>query len=133
MKKSHLKKYLYIFLGTICLVLAYIGIVMPGIPGTPFILLTGYFYFRSSDKMYAWILKQRIFAKLIGEYDKNPQIPLKLKIFILIPFWISIVVAEFLFIQTLYQGLALLLVAVLVSIFILMLKKSAEPKPRDLV
>jgi len=133
MKKSQLKKYLYIFLGTICLVLAYIGIVMPGIPGTPFILLTGYFYFRSSDKMYAWILKQRIFAKLIGEYDKNPQIPLKLKIFILIPFWISIVVAEFIFIQTTFQGMMLLLVAVLVSIFILMLKKSAEPKPRDVV
>jgi len=123
-----IKKYLYFFLGTVCLVLAYIGIVMPGIPGTPFILLTGYFYLNSSDRMYKWILQQRIFAKLIGEYDKNAIIPLKLKILILIPFWISIVVAEFIFINTWFEGITLGLVALVVSIFILRLKKKIEKK-----
>jgi len=123
MNKILFKKYLFLFLGTICLILAYIGIVMPGIPGTPFILLTGYFYFRSSDKMYNWILKQKIFARLIGEYNKNPHIPIKLKILILIPFWISIVVAEFIFIRTLFEGIALGIVAALVSIFVFRLKK----------
>ncbi len=133
MNKIRLRKYFFFVLGTICLVLAYIGIFMPGIPGTPFILLTGYFYLRSSDKMYAWILKQRIFAKLIGEYEKNPNIPLRLKIYFLIPFWISILVAEFIFVRTLYQGIALGLFAVVFSTFILLLKKNSEQKVEDLV
>jgi uncharacterized protein len=123
MNKILLKKYLYIFLGTICFILAWIGIVMPGIPGTPFVLLTGYFYFNSSDKLYAWILKQRIFAKLIGEYNKNPQIPLRLKIFVLIPFWVSIAVAEFIFMHTMFESILLIFAAVLVSVFVFLIKK----------
>jgi len=123
MNKIRLKKYFFILLGTICLILAYIGIIMPGIPGSPFILLTGYFYFRSSDRMYNWILKQKVFARLIGEYDKNPKIPVKLKIFILLPFWSSIVVAEFIFVRTLIEGIVLGLIAVAVSAFVFWLKK----------
>ena len=97
---------------------------MPGFPGTPFILLTGFFFFRSSDRMYHWILKQKLFAKLIGEYEKNPVIPLRLKIMVLIPFWISIVVAEFMFVETLSQGFIVGGIGLVVTILVFLLKKA---------
>lgn len=119
---------LFIFLGTICLILAYIGIVMPGIPGIPFILLTAYFYIRSSDRLYRWILKQKIFAKMIKEYEKNEKIPLRLKIYVLIPFWISIIVAEFLFVRTLLMGILVAGVAIILTLIVLLVngKKSVS-------
>ncbi|MBN1182878.1 MAG: YbaN family protein [Bacteroidales bacterium] len=119
-KREQLIKAVFIFLGTICLILAYIGIVMPGIPGTPFILLTVYFYVRSSDRLYHWILKQKIFAKMIKEYEKNDKIPLRLRIYVLIPFWISIIVAEFLFVRTLLMGIIIGLVAVILTLVVLL-------------
>jgi uncharacterized membrane protein YbaN (DUF454 family) len=122
---------LYFSIASVSLVLAYIGIVMPGFPGTPFILLTAYFYLRSSDKMYNWLLRQKLFAKLINKFKENPIIPLKLKIMVLIPFWISIVVAELIFVKTLWAGITLAFVAVLVSLAVFRLKELDLNEPKN--
>lgn len=108
MIKKRFYKWLFFILGTVCLVLAYLGIILPGFPGTPFILLTAFFYVRSSDRMFEWILRRKIFAKLIREFEKNPVIPLRLKIIILIPFWISILVAEIFFVKYWHNHLIVL-------------------------
>lgn len=122
-KKNKYQKLIFFIIATVCLVLAYIGIAMPGIPGTPFILLTAYFYLRSSDRMYHWLLKQKLFAKLINEFKKRETIPLKLKIGVLIPFWISIIVAEFIFVKNTWTGIGLAFAAILLSVLVLRLKK----------
>jgi uncharacterized protein len=107
-----MRKWIYFVLGTICLVLAYIGIVLPGIPGTPFILLTAFFYVRSSDRVYAWLLRQKIFRTIIQKFENKSHISLKLKIAILIPFLISIVVAELFLVKTMFWALAVGVIAV---------------------
>jgi uncharacterized protein len=124
MKKSRFNKVIYLLLGTLCLVLAYIGTVMPGIPGTPFILLTAFFYFRSSDRLYSWLKRQKLFARLINEYEKDPSIPLRLRIIVLIPFWISIVVAEFIFVKSIISGISLAIAALLISLVVIFVKRS---------
>jgi uncharacterized membrane protein YbaN (DUF454 family) len=123
MTKKNLNKYIFFILGTICLVLAYIGTVLPGIPGSPFILLTAFFYLRSSDRMYNWLRRQRLFGRLIREYEKDSTIPLRLRIMILIPFWISIVVAEIIFVKTLISGILLATSAIIISAIVLFVKR----------
>lgn len=116
------KKVLFFILGCLSLVLAYIGIVLPGFPGTPFILLTAFFFIRSSDKMYAWILRRKLFAKIIYKFEENPTLPVKLKLLLLLPFWISIVVALVFFIEDwMFRGI-LLGVAIALSIVLFLIK-----------
>ena len=63
-------KFLLIFLGTISLILGITGIFVPGMPTTPFLLLTAGCYVKSSDKLYNYLIKN----KLIGTYISDFQI-----------------------------------------------------------
>ena len=56
LKKSRLTRILYIIGGTLSLALAILGIVLPGLPTTPFALLSAYLYAKSSRKLYNWLL-----------------------------------------------------------------------------
>ncbi len=117
------KRILFISLGIICLVLSYIGVALPGIPGTPFIILTAFFFIRSSDKLYAWLLRNRLFAKIINSFQAQEKISFKTKLLFLVPVWISAVLADILFV-TGWKGHVL--VAVLITaytVLILLLKK----------
>lgn len=59
-----MKRYLYITLGLISLALGLIGIVTPGLPTTPFILLTGFLFTKSSPRLYRMLSDN----KLTGRY-----------------------------------------------------------------
>jgi uncharacterized protein len=117
-QNRHLKWFFFL-LGTICLVLAYIGILLPGIPGTPFILLTAYFYIRSSQRLYNWLLRQKLFRLVIEQFENKTHLSLRLKISILIPFLISIIVAEIILIKTLLWGMIIGLVSLVLVIIVL--------------
>ncbi len=90
------KKSLFFILGLSFLVLAYIGIILPGIPGIPFILLSGWFFLKSSDKLYNWMLRQRILGKVLNKFNSG-NVSSKAKWFVISQFWVSIIVAQFIF------------------------------------
>lgn len=96
MNMTNWKKSLFFVLGLIFLVLAYVGIIMPGIPGIPFILLSGWLFLKSSDKLYNWMLRQRILGKVLTKFS-NGKVSSKAKWFVISQFWVSILVAQFIF------------------------------------
>jgi len=61
-------KPIYIVLGTLSLILGIIGIIVPGLPATPFILLTAWLYLRGSDKLYNRLLKHKHLGKYIDDF-----------------------------------------------------------------
>jgi uncharacterized membrane protein YbaN (DUF454 family) len=77
--------------GTISLSLGAIGIVLPVLPTTPFLLLALACYFRSSERMTRWMLTNRYFGKYIQRYKEGKGIPLKTKLFAIIFLWTAIV------------------------------------------
>ncbi|MEN9919243.1 MAG: hypothetical protein RL662_1679 [Bacteroidota bacterium] len=70
-----MKKYILILCGTISLILGLCGIFTPGLPTTPFILLTGTLYAKSSPRLYKKLEEN----KLTGMYLKRMQNGLSLK------------------------------------------------------
>ena len=66
--------------GTLFLGLAVIGVVIPGLPTTPFVLLAAACYVRSSRRLYAWLLANRVFGKLIRNFQERRSIPRSAKI-----------------------------------------------------
>lgn len=61
-------KPIYIVLGTLSLILGLIGIIVPGLPATPFMLLTAWLYLRGSDKLYNRLLKHKHLGKYIDDF-----------------------------------------------------------------
>jgi hypothetical protein len=65
--------------GSIALLLGIIGIVVPGLPTTPFILVAAACYARASERFYHWLLRNPTFGPLIAEWRRHHSIPYRIK------------------------------------------------------
>jgi uncharacterized membrane protein YbaN (DUF454 family) len=74
------KKNFFILFGIIFLILGTIGIVIPLLPTTPFYLLSAYFFGKSSEKYYKFLMNNRVFGKYIKDYYEKKGITLKNKV-----------------------------------------------------
>lgn len=83
-------KVLYSVTGTIALALGIIGIFVPLLPTTPFLLLSAALYFRSSPRLYAWLLHQKHLGPYIRNFREYRAIPLRAKIISISLIWITI-------------------------------------------
>jgi uncharacterized membrane protein YbaN (DUF454 family) len=79
-----------IVLGTISLALGIVGIVVPGLPTTPFLLLTAGLYVRSSNRLYNKLMAHKILGPYIHNFQKNKGIPLKTKLWSIALMWLMI-------------------------------------------
>ena len=83
-------KVIYIVLGSICIFLGILGIVIPGLPTTPFMLLAAWFYFRSSERLHNKLISNKLLGKYISQYEKNKAISFKTKLYSISIMWIMI-------------------------------------------
>lgn len=88
-------KVLLIIIGSISLGLGVLGIVLPLVPTTPFLLLTAACYVRSSDRLYNWLMTNKWFGSYIRNYKAGKGIPIKAKISVLIMIWFSFLFSAF--------------------------------------
>lgn len=116
-KKQKVVKALLLAAGTVCLVLGAIGIILPILPTTPFLLLSAACYLRSSERMYKWLLGNRWFGEYIKNYHEGKGIPAKTKMFALAVLWGAILFSTLIVVdEILIAQIALFAVAVGVSI-----------------
>jgi len=86
-----LKKALLIIAGVACLVLAGIGVLLPLLPTTPFLLLAAAAFLRSSDRLYRWMHENRVFGEYLRRYRDGLGIPLASKIVSISLIWITLI------------------------------------------
>ena len=79
-KKNRIIRALYVVGGTISLVLAVLGIVVPGLPVTPLALLSAFLYAKSSPKLYNWLLNNKVLGPRIRNYQRRKGITRKGKL-----------------------------------------------------
>jgi len=118
-EKLTFKKAVLIILGSISLGLGIIGLFIPVLPTTPFLLLTAWLYAKSSGRLYHWLLNNKYFGKYIKRYREGLGIPLKTKIVALSTLWLTILTSVFFFINILLLKIILLLIAFAVSYHLL--------------
>lgn len=70
-----MKKYTYLFLGTITFALGTLGIVLPLLPTTVFYLLTGFFWYRSSPKLNAKLIKLPAYQRYVTPFLEKRMSP----------------------------------------------------------
>lgn len=120
--KQKLVKMLFLVAGTFSLSLGAIGIFLPILPTTPFLLLSAACYLRSSNRMHKWLLNNRWFGDYIRNYQEGRGIPFKTKIITLVFLWTTIIYSAFTALDDiLIAQIALLLIAFGVSIHLVRL------------
>lgn len=63
----------------LCLVLGFVGIVVPGLPTTVFILLAAWAAARSSPRLHAWLYAHRLFGPLLRNWDDGQRVSRRAK------------------------------------------------------
>ena len=112
-------KVMMVTLGSISLFLGVLGLFLPVLPTTPFLLLTAYLYAKGSKRMYFWLISNKYFGKYIQRYRDGLGIPLKTKIISLTTLWISMLITIFYFIPLLFVKILLFIIACAVTYHIL--------------
>lgn len=114
-------RWLWIIAGSISLSLGIVGIFLPLLPTTPFLLLTAACYARGSSRLHNWLLNNKLFGKYIRNYREGKGIPARSKVLALTLLWLTIGFSIFYVIPILIVQIILLTIATLVSIYIISL------------
>jgi uncharacterized membrane protein YbaN (DUF454 family) len=83
-------KVILIVAGTVSLGVGIVGIVVPGLPTTPFLLLTAGLYMRSSDTLYQYLVSNKYVGSYINDFRTNKGMSLRAKIYAILMMWTMI-------------------------------------------
>ena len=108
--------------GTLFVGLGLLGIFLPVLPTTPFLLLAAVCYARSSQRFYDWLLNNRWFGEYIRNYREGKGVHLRHKVSALALLWGTIGAAVLLWVQNGWVRALLLVIAVGVTIHLVQLK-----------
>ncbi|MFA6572263.1 MAG: YbaN family protein [Bacteroidota bacterium] len=115
-------KYLLFIAGSVSLILGIIGIFLPLLPTTPFLLLSAACYIRSSERVYKWLLANKYLGSFIRNYREKKGIHIKIKTSALFLLWATILFTSFFIIKILIISIILIIIAIAVTIHLLRIK-----------
>ena len=115
-------KSVYVGIGTLSLLIGIIGIVVPLLPTTPFLLLSAACYAKGSKRLYHWFINIRWIGKHIKNYHDGKGISVKGKIISIIFLWATIIISMIITWSNLFLQLILLIIAASVTYHIISLK-----------
>jgi len=125
-ESSKLWKGLFVVAGSIFLALGCVGIVLPILPTTPFLLLSAACYYKGSERMHRWMLSNKWFGSYIKNYKEGKGLSLKAKGFTLALLWIVISYSALFVVNLLIIQVILFAIAVGVSLHIVTLPTSKK-------
>lgn len=108
--------------GCLAVTLGVIGIFLPLLPTTPFLLLAAACFFRSSPRLYEWLIRHKHMGPYIRNFREHRAIPLKAKIVSVSMVWVTMLFTAFGVVPQLWLRLLLLLLAAAISWHILSYK-----------
>jgi hypothetical protein len=72
-------RWVWLICGALCLLLGFIGIALPLLPTTPFVLLAAYFFSLGSARYERWLLRHPRFGPMVRDWRRQRAVPLRAK------------------------------------------------------
>lgn len=131
-KNPALIKVLFFLVGSIALVLAMVGVFLPLLPTTPFVLLAVWCYLRSSEKIYRKVCNTRLYKNTAGAMMERKGLPLKTKLMILIPVYAMLITVFFL-VDSIWIRMIILALIVIKTIVFCRMRTLVEGKTEKMI
>ena len=116
---SSVKRLFFVAAGWLCVVLAVIGIFLPLLPTTPFLLLAAFCFSRGSKRFHDWLLNHRWFGSYIKNFQDGRGMTKQAKVWSVSLIWLSIGTTVLFFISMAWLKFMLLMIAATVSGYLL--------------
>ena len=120
--KSNFSRWVLIIVGSFFAGLGILGIFLPLLPTTPFLLLAAACYIRSSERLYNWLMNNRWIGRYIKNYLEGKGVPLKSKVFSISALWITIGYSVFFVVNIFPVRVILILIAIGVTMHLLSIR-----------
>ncbi|MCC7355156.1 MAG: YbaN family protein [Anaerolineae bacterium] len=124
---DNLIRFFWVAAGTLSVALAVLGMFLPVLPTTPFLLLAAFCYARGSERFHHWLLHNRWFGAYIRNYREGHGIPLREKVLTLAALWATIGFTVFYAVTPWWGRLILVAIATAVTVH-LVRTKTLKPK-----
>ena len=123
---KRIKKFFYVTIGLIAVVLGSIGVVLPVLPTTPFLLLASVCFVKGSDRFNNWFVNTKIYKKHLETFVKERSMTLKQKITIL-AFADTMIAIPFIIVDNLMMRITLILVVLFKLYYFIFRIKTIDP------
>ena len=119
---KRLTRVILVIAGSVFTGLGLLGIFLPLLPTTPFLLLAGACYARSSKRYHSWLLDNKWFGSCIKDYHERKGITLRVKVISISLLWISICFSVSFMVGNLFVSSIMVLIALGVTVFLIDLR-----------
>jgi uncharacterized membrane protein YbaN (DUF454 family) len=120
------KRRLLIAAGSLCVGLGIVGIFVPILPTTPFLLLAAACYMRSSERFYQWLINNKVFGAYVRDYIEGRGMPIRVKIFTIFLLWLAIGLTIAFGVQNIVIRVVLICIAIGVTVHIALIRRRLE-------
>jgi len=119
---SKLSRLALLLAGNFFVAFGILGIFLPLLPTTPFLLLAAACYIRSSERFYNWLMNNKWLGNYIKNYREKKSIPLKVKVLSLSFLWLTIGYSVLFVVNIFLLRVILILIAIGVTIHVLSIR-----------
>jgi uncharacterized membrane protein YbaN (DUF454 family) len=109
----------WVVLGSIALALGIIGIPLPILPTTPFLLAAAFCYARGSMRCHAWLMRNHILSAFL--ISGKVGMPRSLKLMMLAFVWAACLLSFLIFAREMWQQIVVLLVGIAMTAYLLLM------------
>ena len=115
-----MKRTLLISLGWLCVGLGFVGVFVPGIPTTIFLIIALWAFTKSSEKLRHWLLNHKRFGPILNNWQEHKVVPRRAKILMVALMSLAVILFYY-SLQSLILTIGLIIILVSVAIYVISL------------
>ena len=115
-----MKRTILISLGLLCVGLGFIGVFVPGIPTTIFLIIALWAFTKSSEKLRHWLLNHKRFGPILNNWQEHKVVPRRAKILMVVLMSLAVILFYY-SLQSLILTIGLIIILVSVAIYVISL------------
>ena len=115
-----MKRTILISLGLLCVGLGFVGVFVPGIPTTIFLIIALWAFTKSSEKLRYWLLNHKRFGPILNNWQEHKVVPRRAKILMVVLMSLAVILFYY-SLQSLILTIGLIILLVSVAIYVISL------------
>ena len=115
-----MKRIILISLGWLCVGLGFVGVFVPGIPTTIFLIIALWAFTKSSEKLRYWLLNHKRFGPILNNWQEHKVVPRRAKILMVVLMSLAVILFYY-SLQSLILTIGLIIILVSVAIYVISL------------
>lgn len=125
-RQAGIYKFLYLLSGILLVIIGVIGIFLPVLPTTIFLILASACFVKGSPKANEWLRNHKILGMYLKNYQDKSGLTVKTKVFNIAFLWLMILTSAYFFTEEIFIRLLLIAIAIAVTIHLLMVKTKKD-------